>query len=419
MSRTPPQARIDESNRSLDQIRGYGDDNEVSSPIERLNRDGQGGLQIYSTTINVDIDDAEEESPVDERLDIKTIESILLRIESSVSSMGNRLAAIKRSQLDDTIQFQMPQRFGEATPIPASGLRSVMFSPSPAVITTATAITAQSVPLAALSPTTIESRRVPVAKYIKLTQSSFDIANKFCVSLGDKTFENVDQLEKALKESCLYTLADGSCLQPVPSTNNIGGHTPPSVLVVLTSAGIPRNIIIEEDDYFKNHSDNSPTLTLFSTMIKPDMNHLIIKALENESATELYLIIREYFKGHKHHHIEFARNALHHCKFTQHVDKDIYNLTQLITNLEEAQEAPLPEAQKMGALRGMMVDEQRLNLTQAFNWACLNKQQFEPALDTLMSMWNNIPYKTVSMAAVTSTREVKLCFRFVMILVLP
>ena len=384
-----------------------------------MNRNGQGGLQIYSTTINVDIDDAEEESPVDERLDIKTIESILLRIESSVSSMGNRLAAIKRSQLDDTIQFQMPQRFGEATPIPASGLRSVMFSPSPAVITTATAITAQSVPLAALSPTTIESRRVPVAKYIKLTQSSFDIANKFCVSLGDKTFENVDQLEKALKESCLYTLADGSCLQPVPSTNNIGGHTPPSVLVVLTSAGIPRNIIIEEDDYFKNHSDNSPTLTLFSTMIKPDMNHLIIKALENESATELYLIIREYFKGHKHHHIEFARNALHHCKFTQHVDKDIYNLTQLITNLEEAQEAPLPEAQKMGALRGMMVDEQRLNLTQAFNWACLNKQQFEPALDTLMSMWNNIPYKTVSMAAVTSTREVKLCFRFVMILVLP
>ena len=94
MSRTPPQARIDESNRSLDQIRGYGDDNEVSTPIERLNRDGQGGLQIYSTTINVDIDDAEEESQVSERLDIKTIGSILLRIESSISSMGNRLAAV-------------------------------------------------------------------------------------------------------------------------------------------------------------------------------------------------------------------------------------------------------------------------------------------------------------------------------------
>ena len=27
-------------------------------------------------------------------------------------------------------------------------------------------------------------------------------------------------------------------------------------------------------------------------------------------------------------------------------------------------------------------------------------------------MWNNIPYKTVKMAAVTSTGEEKLCFRF-------
>ena len=109
--------------RLLDQILDYGDENEVSSPIERLNRDGQGGLQIYLTTINVDIDDdAEDECQVDERLDIKIIGRILLRIESSISSMGNRLTTVERSQLDDTIQFQMPQRFGEATPIPASGL---------------------------------------------------------------------------------------------------------------------------------------------------------------------------------------------------------------------------------------------------------------------------------------------------------
>ena len=210
---------------------------------------------------------------------------------------------------------------------------------------------------------------MPVAKYLKLTQSSLDIANKFCVSLGDKTFKNVNQLEKALKASCLYTLVDGSRLQPVPTPNNIGGYTPPSILVVLTSQGVPRNIIIEEDDCFKYHSDNSATLTLFSTMIEPDMHHLIIKALENESATELYLIIKEYFKGHKHHHIEFARNALHHCKFTQHVVKDIYNLRQLITNLEEAQEARLPEAQKMGVLRAPY---QNGNTTASFTMAAFS-----------------------------------------------
>ena len=78
----------------------------------------------------------------------------------------------------------------------------------------------------------------------------------------------------------------------------------------------------------------------------------------NESATELFLSIKEYFKGHKHHHIDFACNALHHCKFTQHVDKDIYNLRRMITNLEDAQEAPLPEGQKMRVFRGMMVAEQ-------------------------------------------------------------
>ena len=232
------------------------------------------------------------------RKKVKSTRDFLLRIESSISSMGKRLAAVERSQLDGTICFQMPQRFGEAIPIPASELRSVMFSPSLAVITTAAAITAQLVPLTTSSTSITESRRVPVAKYLKLTQSSLDIANK-------------NQLEEALKASCLYTLVDGSLLQPIPTTKDISGYTPPSVLVVLTSAGIPRNIIIEEDDCFKYHSDNLATLAMFSTMIKPDMNHLIIKALENESATELYLVIKEYFKGHKHHHIEFARNALH------------------------------------------------------------------------------------------------------------
>ena len=153
-------------------------------------------------------------------------------------------------------------------------------------------------------------------------------------------------------------------------------------------------------------------MTLFSAMIKHDMHHLIIGALKNESATELFLIIKEYFKGHKHHHIDFACNALHHCKFTQHVDKDIYNLRQMITNLEDAQEAPLPEGQKMRVLRGMMVAEQRLNLTQAFNWARLNSHTFENVLNTIMSMWNNIPYKSVKMAAVTSSGEEKVCFRF-------
>ena len=139
------------------------------------------------------------------------------------------------------------------------------------------------------------------------------------------------------------------------------------------------------------------------------MHHLIIRALGKQ---KVFLIIKDYFRGHKQHHIEFARNALHHCKLTRHEDKDTYNLRQLIINLEEAREAALPEAQKFGVLKGMMVDEQRLNLTQASNWVCLNNCAFEKVLDTMMSMWNNIPHKSVKMAAATSNEEKKKCFRF-------
>ena len=147
MSRTPPQVRVDETNQSLDHLRDYGKDDEISSPIERLDRDSKGGLQVYSMKINVDIDDdAEEENQVvEERLNIKSIKRIL---ESSNSSIGNRITALERSRMDDTIQFQLPSRFREATPIPESVLRSVMFSPSPVsmITTTAAAAIVQPVP---------------------------------------------------------------------------------------------------------------------------------------------------------------------------------------------------------------------------------------------------------------------------------
>ena len=109
--------------------------------------------------------------------------------------------------MDDTVHFRVPQRFGEATRIPANDLRSVIISPSPVSVNTTAAVPiVQPVPVVVSSTTTIELRRVPVAKYNKLTQSSVDIANKYSVSLGDKIFENVNQLEKALYPSCLFTL---------------------------------------------------------------------------------------------------------------------------------------------------------------------------------------------------------------------
>ena len=99
-------------------------------------------------------------------------------IESSILSIGTRVTALERSRMDDTIQFQMLQRFGENTPIPASVIRSVMFSPSPASVITATAAApiAQPVLLVASSSKIIELRRVPITKYL------FAISTLDCVS---------------------------------------------------------------------------------------------------------------------------------------------------------------------------------------------------------------------------------------------
>ena len=54
--------------------------------------------------------------------------------------------------------------------------------------------------------------------------------------------------------------------------------------------------------------------------VKLDMHHPIVKAIKDEKATGVYLIIMDDFRGHKHHHIDHARNALNHCKFMQPVD---------------------------------------------------------------------------------------------------
>ena len=404
LPRTPPQNRTDGS-RSLDQNRDYDEDGEVSVTIERLNRDNsREGLQIYPTNINIDSDDVRHKDPAEASRRL-IMDRILLRLESTIKSLALRVSRLEQSRLEDIVQFtHLLQQFREATPIAAIGHRSVMISTSMEPIGSRAGDPN--------SPMEIEIRRVPLAKYIKLTQISVDIAKKCSVSLGDKTFENLNELKKALRASCLLTLAEGSRLQPVSTVNNVGGYTPQSILVMSNYEGMPRNIIVEEDDCFKYHSDNLAALTLITSMVKPDMHHLIIKAVKNEEATGVFLIIMDYFRGQKHHHIEFARNALSHWKLTQHIDKDISNLRQLIRNLEEAQEALLPEAQKFGILRGMMVDEQRINVIQAFNFACMNNFSFEKVLETLMIMWDNIPYKSLKMATATANIEAKVCFRF-------
>ena len=89
-------------------------------------------------------------------------------------------------------------------------------------------------------------------------------------------------------------------MQPIPTPNNICEYTPQSIVIISDYRGKPRNIVVEEDDYFRYNHDDLETISLISLMIKSDIYHLIVKTIKEERATAVYIIVVECFKGHKH-----------------------------------------------------------------------------------------------------------------------
>ena len=96
------------------------------------------------------------------------------------------------------------------------------------------------------------------------------------------------------------------------------------------------------------------------------------------------------------------------------MEKDIFTLKDLISNLEKAQGAPLVDSNKFGVLRESMRVEKGVKINMAFDHACLTNQSFNETLDSILKVWNNIPANIVSnrMLAVITDGEEKICFRF-------
>ena len=94
------------------------------------------------------------------------------------------------------------------------------------------------------------------------------------------------------------------------------------------------------------------------------------------------------------------------------MEKDIFTLKDLISNLEKAQGSLLVDSNKLGVLRESMRLEKRVKINMAFDYACLTNQSFDETLDSILKVWNNIPTNIVSnrMAAVTIDGEEKICF---------
>ena len=310
----------------------------------------------------------------------------------------------QQSMLDSTIQLgnqTVPLIFGNATLIKRpTTITPTMFSPSSPTITTGVA--PPIVPTPKIPSTSVEDR-VAIVKYAKTTQISTDLVTKHSLSASDKNRDNLVHLDEALKASDVLTLANGSRPLPVPTPLNPSGYTP-TIVTPATFDGKPMYIVIDEDDIFRYNAENKICMLLIQRILNKDMLHHLQPSIDANNASHSYLKILDFFKGHKHHHIESARVALNNFRFATDVEKDIFTLKDLISNLEKAQGSLLVDSNKFGVLRESMGVEKRVKINMAFDHACLTNQFFNETLDSILKVWNNIPTNIVSnrMAAVTT-----------------
>ena len=171
-------------------------------------------------------------------------------------------------------------------------------------------------------------------KYAKTTQISTDLVIKHSLSAADKNCGNLVHLNEALKASDVLTLANGSRPMPVPTPTNTSGYTA-TIVTPSTFDGKPMYIVIDWDDIFRYNAENKICMLLNQRILNKDMLHHLRPSIDANNAPHTYLKILDFFKGHKHHHIESARVALNNFRFA--VEKDIFTLKDLISNLEKAQ----------------------------------------------------------------------------------
>ena len=142
-------------------------------------------------------------------------------------------------------------------------------------------------------------RRVPISKYCNIVPTSTEIAKKTSVSHKDKTFDNIDMLEKAPRASNLLSLADGSRRPPDVTELNCSGYTAEAIRPTTKADGSRSLTVVAEDDYYKYYADSIVAYTFMLSMINKDMHHLLGDAIKDEDPRMLCNVIQEHFKGGK------------------------------------------------------------------------------------------------------------------------
>ena len=117
-------------------------------------------------------------------------------------------------------------------------------------------------------------RRVPVSKYFSVVTTSSEIAKKYLVSHKDKSFENLEMLDKALRASNLLSLVDGSRKRPTQTDDNTSGYIAEAIVNTVDSGGLPSYIVIAADDCYKYYEESIIAFTFMMSMVHKDMDRV-------------------------------------------------------------------------------------------------------------------------------------------------
>ena len=152
-------------------------------------------------------------------------------------------------------------------------------------------------------------RRVPISKYCRIVQFSMEIAKKHLVSHKDKSFDNLDMLDIALRASNLLSLVDGSRKRPTQSPDNTSGYVAEAIVHTVDSDGMPSYIIIAADDCYRYYHETIIAFMFMMSMVHKDMHHILLDLIQKEDPFKIYRAIQEHFKGGKNHHVAAATES--------------------------------------------------------------------------------------------------------------
>ena len=186
-------------------------------------------------------------------------------------------------------------------------------------------------------------------------------------------------------------------------------------MTTIEADGSSSYIIIAEDDCDKFYAESIMVFTFMMSMIKKDMHHMLVDAMKREDPIKMYREIQEHFKGGKQHHVETAKRMLEAHRLGPAIEQNMSRLLELISILEKAQKMEMPESQKFGILRTIMMYEERPHIRAVYGMAPYNKESFNSTIKKIREEWDTVPLEKGEgrmAASIATPSSDRICFKF-------